>query len=54
MTWAEWLVVSVTLHYAVATGIYVYQGNLWTAWIYAGYAFANVGLIKLAIEVGKA
>ena len=49
MSWAEWLVVSVTLQYTVAAAIYAYQGSFWTAWIYAGYAFANIGLIKLAL-----
>jgi len=54
MTWAEWLVVSVTLQYTVAAGIYAWQGNYWTAWIYTGYAFANIGLIKLALRAGGA
>lgn len=53
MTWADWLIVSVTLHYVVAAVIYLWAGQIWLAWTYAAYGLANVGLIGLSMAVQR-
>lgn len=47
MTLAQWLVVIVAIIYAGISIAYGLQGagKYGLAWVYAGYAFANVGLI---------
>jgi len=51
MTWADWIVVSVTLHYLAAGAVYWLQGQPLMTGLYGFYAGANVFLILLAQAV---
>lgn len=48
MSPADWLIVSVTAHYACASVAYACSGNFNAAGLYAMYALANVFLIRMS------
>jgi hypothetical protein len=50
VTFADWLPVSCGAQYALASYLYWRQGEPWPAWMYFGYAFANVGAVMIAIK----
>ena len=54
MSFADWLVVSVLLHYVVIGGLYAHQQHsaLFLG-LYWSYALANVFLILIAMQAAK-
>ena len=47
MSLSFWLILVPTFSYATASCVYSWQKNWPLAIVYAGYAFANVGLLAL-------
>ncbi len=52
MSWSFWLLLIPTLCYALAAGVYGWQGNWPMATVYMGYSWANVGLLWLDRTMG--
>lgn len=50
MTWTFALVAIPTGCYALAAGFYATKGNWPLAVVYAGYCFANLGLLALDLQ----
>lgn len=50
MNWTFWLVLVPTISYAAAACVYSWQKNWPLAVIYAGYSFANLGLLALDLQ----
>jgi hypothetical protein len=53
MTWTFYLLLVPTLSYAAAAVVYGMQGNWPLAVVYAGYCFANTGLLALDLMMVK-
>ena len=51
MTWPDFLPIATGIAYAAASVGYWRQGNHALAVAYAGYAFANIGLVWAALEM---
>jgi hypothetical protein len=50
MSWSFWLILCPTACYALAAVSYGIQGKWPLAVVYAGYAFANCGLLALELK----
>lgn len=53
MTWVDALPIATGVAYTVAAWGYARQKNYGLAIAYAGYAFANVGLVWAALELRR-
>jgi hypothetical protein len=48
--WSFWLILVPTLCYAAAACVYGAKGNWPLAVVYAGYCFANTGLLAIDLK----
>ena len=53
MSLSFWLVLVPTISYATTAGVYLWQKNWPLAIVYAGYSFANCGLLALDLQMGR-
>jgi hypothetical protein len=53
VSWSFWLLLVPTGAYALAATVYVAKGNWPLAIVYAGYAFANCGLLALDLQLSR-
>jgi uncharacterized protein involved in cysteine biosynthesis len=51
MNWSFWLILVPTICYGLAAVVYGLQRNWPLAVVYAGYAFANCGLLALDLRL---
>jgi hypothetical protein len=47
VSWSFWLILAPTVCYAAAAVVYGVQGSYPMSVVYAGYSFANIGLLWL-------
>lgn len=50
MSWSFWLILAPTVCYLAASVVYGAQGKWPLMVVYAGYAFANTGLLALDLR----